>query len=254
MFAQYIALGDSLSLDLYPALDAGETDVAVALERVATAGAVAPLGAASLFHRNDDARWPEEAGGDLVTRYPGIEYVNLATDGATIGDVFGEQLPRVEANDLPTLVTLTIGGEDIFSAYRNQPGAKLLKRIARDVTQAWDALLERLVELRPEALVLVTTMTDPSDRTGRVPGVLEDAGRLPLAPLDAFNQHVRTRAAESAHLVLADAYVHFLGHGASVPEPDRWYWRRSPLEPNAVGAHELRKVWRESLFGRADGA
>ena len=41
---RYIALGDSMSIDLYPALDAGEIDVAVALERVSTAGRVAPLG------------------------------------------------------------------------------------------------------------------------------------------------------------------------------------------------------------------
>ncbi|MDB4888358.1 MAG: hypothetical protein JWL61_213, partial [Gemmatimonadetes bacterium] len=32
-FTQYVALGDSVSIDLYPALDAGEIDVAVALER-----------------------------------------------------------------------------------------------------------------------------------------------------------------------------------------------------------------------------
>jgi len=32
-FSRYIALGDSMSIDLYPALDAGEIDIAVALER-----------------------------------------------------------------------------------------------------------------------------------------------------------------------------------------------------------------------------
>ena len=246
MFTQYIALGDSLSIDMFPALDAGETDVAVALERVPTAGAVAPLGAASLFYRNHDERWPEHAGDDLVTRFPGIEHLTFATEGATIGDVFGEQLPGVAPGDVPKLVTLTIVSEDIFSAYRNEPSVRLLKRIARDVAQAYDALLERLFEVRPEAVVLVTTMCDPSDRTGRVPGVLGGA-RLPLVPIDAVNQHIRQRADASARLVLADAYVHFLGHGASVPESDRWYWRRSPLEPNAVGAHELRGVWVAAL-------
>ena len=247
MFSHYIALGDSLSIDLYPALDAGETDVAVALERVTTAGKVAPLGAASLLYQNDDQRWPEDVGADLATRYPGIEYTNLAADGATIGDVFSEQLPAMAESDIPTLVTLTIGGEDIFSAYRNQPGGRLLKRIAQDVAQAYDALVGRLLELRPQALVLLTTMCDPSDRTGRIPGVLEDAGRLTLAPIDSVNRHIREVAEAGDRLVLADAYLHVLGHGASVPEPDRWYWRRSPLEPNAQGAHELRRVWREAL-------
>src|SRR5215475_1974838 len=88
-FTRYVALGDSVSIDLYPALDAGEVDVAVALERDPTAGRVAPLGAASLLYRNADDRWPELAGDDLVSRLPGIEHRNLATDGATIGEVFG---------------------------------------------------------------------------------------------------------------------------------------------------------------------
>ena len=48
MFSRYIALGDSMSIDLYPALDAGEIDIAVALERRVDAGAIAPLGAASM--------------------------------------------------------------------------------------------------------------------------------------------------------------------------------------------------------------
>ena len=251
MFSHYLALGDSFSIDLYPALDAGETDVAVALERVTTAGTVAPLGAASLLYRNADDRWPQEAGDDLVTRYPGIELTNLAGDGATIGDVFGDQLPAVEASDVPTLVTLTIGSEDIFSAYSRGPSPKLLKRIAQDVVQAYDALVDRVLELRPESLLLLTTMCDPTDRTGRVPGVLDDVGRLSLAPIDTLNQHIRARTAGDPRLRVADAYIHFLGHGASVPEADRWFWRRSPLEPNAQGAHELRRVWREAL-DRAD--
>ena len=94
-FSQYIALGDSMSIDLYPALDAGEIDVAVALERDATVGRVAALGAASLFYRNDEVRWPDEIGNDLSSRFPAIEYANFAMDGATIGDVFGEQLPQL---------------------------------------------------------------------------------------------------------------------------------------------------------------
>src|SRR4051812_25159651 len=116
-FIRYIALGDSVSIDLYPALDAGEIDLAVALERVSTAGRVAPLGAASLLYQNAEEQWPEETGNDLVSRFPGIEFQNLASDGATVGEVFGEQLPQVEETSDPVLVTLTIGGNDLLSAY-----------------------------------------------------------------------------------------------------------------------------------------
>ena len=151
-FTAYVALGDSMSIDLYPALDAGETDVAVALERVADAGVVAPLGAASLLHHNDDARWPDEQGADLVSYFPDISFQNLAADGATIGDVFGEQMPQVEESADRTLITITAGGNDLLSAFANRPRRSLLESIARDVAEAYEFLLDSVRRARPNAL------------------------------------------------------------------------------------------------------
>ena len=246
-FSTYVALGDSMSIDLYPALDAGEIDVAVALERDVTAGNVAPLGAASLLYRNDDARWPEEQGADLVTRYPGVELRTLATDGATIGDVFGEQLPQLDESEDDTLITLTVGGNDLLSAFANRPRASLLAAIARDVAEAYEFLVDALRRARPNGLIILSTIYDPSDRLGRIPGVLEEAGVLPLEILDGMNEHIRTLADGTPNTALADVHARFLGHGASAPEADRWYWRRSLIEPNAVGANEIRRVWREVI-------
>ncbi|PYP80865.1 MAG: hypothetical protein DMD35_03410 [Gemmatimonadetes bacterium] len=248
-FVSYVALGDSMSIDLYPALDAGETDVAVALERIADVGVVAPLGAASLFHRNDDARWPAEQGADLVSQFPGITLHNLAADGATIGDVFGEQMPQLDESDERTLVTITAGGNDLLSAFANRPRRSLLESIARDVGEAFEFLLDSVRRARPNALILLTTVYDPSDRLGRIPGVLEDAGPLPLPVLDGLNERIRTLARGTPGVRLADVYAHFLGHGASVAQADRWYWRRSLVEPNAEGAHQIRRVWRDALDG-----
>lgn len=247
MFHHYVALGDSMSIDLYAALDAGETDVAVALERDPSAGRVAPLGAASLFYQNDEAHWPDEIGRDLVSRYPGITFTNLAADAATIGDVFGGQLPELTPSDEPTLCTLTVGTHDLLSALANRPRGKLLESIARDIAGAYDTLVDAIRAERPESLLLLTTLLDPSDRTGLIPGVLSEAGRLPLSLLDSLNAHIRERAAEEEGFALADAYIHFLGHGATAPEADRWFWRRSPVEPNAHGANELRRVWVNAL-------
>ncbi len=246
-FSTYIALGDSMSIDLYPALDAGEIDVAVALERDVNAGTVAPLGAASLLYENDDARWPEEQGADLASRYPGVTFRNLAGDGATIGDVFGEQLTQVEESDDETLITLTVGGNDLLSAFSNRPRASLLDAIARDVADAYEILLDAVRRVRPRSLLLLSTIYDPSDRLGRIPGVLEDAGKLPLDILDRMNARIRELADGTPDTALADVYAHFLGHGASAPEAERWYWRRSLIEPNVVGAHEIRRVWRDVL-------
>jgi lysophospholipase L1-like esterase len=148
-FRHYIALGDSMSIDLYPALDAGEADVAVALEWNSRAGAVAPLGAASLLYKNVDERYPEFAGRDLVSEHPGIEYANVAEDAATIGDVFGSQLPQLEASDEPTLLTLSIGGNDLLSAVSNRPKPELLGRIVKDIAEGFEFLVESLRRTRP---------------------------------------------------------------------------------------------------------
>lgn len=236
-----------MSLDLYPALDAGEIDVAVALERDAHAGRVAALGAASLFYRNDESRWPEEIGNDLVSRFPAIEYANLAADVATIGDVFGEQLPQLSESEEPTLLTLTIGATDLFSAFANRPKASLLDRIAHDVAEALEIVVGAVRRTRPNSLLILSTIYDPSDRTARIRGVFDEPGVMSLRALDSLNNSIRTLASGTPGVLLAEVYGHFLGHGVTSPEADRWYWRRSLVEPNARGASEIRRVWMEAL-------
>ncbi len=146
-----------------------------------------------------------------------------------------------------TLVTLTVGGNDLLSAFANRPRSGLLASIARDVAEAYDFLVDAIRRSRPNSLILLTTIYDPSDRTGHIPGVLEEAGTLPLSVLDGMNDHIRALAFGTPYAALADVYAHFLGHGASVAEEHRWYWRRSLVEPNAHGAHEIRRVWRRTL-------
>lgn len=236
-----------MSIDLYPALDAGEIDLAVALERVVTAGRVAALGAASLLYQNAEERWPDEIGNDLTSMYPGIELMNLATDGATIGEVFGEQLPQVEDTSDRVLITLTVGGNDLLSAFGNRQRREVLEKIASDVAEAYDFLIELLRGRFPNATIIVTTVYDPSDGTGRIPGVYDDAPALPLGILDRLNDHIRALAQGTPNILLADAHRHFLGHGVSAPENERWYWRRSLIEPNAHGANQLRQLWLDAL-------
>ncbi|MFI5228149.1 MAG: SGNH/GDSL hydrolase family protein [Gemmatimonadales bacterium] len=247
-FTRYLALGDSMSIDLYPALDAGEVDVAVALERVAFAGRVAPLGAASLLYQNAEERWPEHMGDDLASLLPGISYMNVAADGATIGDVFGEQLDAVEASDEPVLVTLTVGSTDLWSVAAAKTRRAVLAQIGKDVVGAYNLLLDALRERLPAATIVLTTICDPSDRSGRVAG-MRDGAPLPLELLDVVNAHLRSLASRSPSVLVADAYAHFLGHGVSDAEGERWYWRRSPAELNARGASELRDLWLATARG-----
>lgn len=251
-YSQYIALGDSMSIDLYPALDAGETDVAVALEWDARAGAVAPLGAASLLHRNADDRYPEFTRRDLISRDPKIGFLNLSEDGATIGDVFGSQLTQLEESEEPTLITLSIGGNDLLSALANRPASSLMRGVVRDIGDGYEFLVESLRRSRPHCTLVLTTVYDPSDDTRRIPGVFDGAGDLPLEFLHELNERISGMAERMPACGLADAYRHFLGHGVTAPEPERWYWKRSWVEPNAVGASEIRRLWLDALDAVAE--
>lgn len=236
-FSLYVALGDSMSSDHYPTCDARDLDVPPAR--------LDPLGAASLLYRNDDERWPEFSGRDLVRQSPGIEFRNLAEDGAMIDDVTTEELARLgrDSEDPDILITLTAGGNDLLDALlAGRPLESAVSRIAWRYAELVASVREEL----PRATLVLTTVYDPTDGTGRLPG-LEAYGRLPLEYLDRFNQQVRETTRTTPSAVLADVQRDFLGHGVTAPEPERWYWRRNLIEPGARGASEIRRAWWESV-------
>jgi hypothetical protein len=107
-------------------------------------------------------------------------------------------------------------------------------------------LVDAVREELPQATLVLTTVYDPTDGTGILPG-LEDRGRLPLDQLDRFNDLVRKTAQHDDGLVLADVHQHFMGHGHKAPDRERWYWKRNPIEPSARGASEIRRVWWQAL-------
>ncbi|MEJ7811143.1 MAG: GDSL-type esterase/lipase family protein [Gemmatimonadaceae bacterium] len=252
-FARYIALGDSISIGLYPALD-----VAGARDWVVPGALRRELGAASLLYRNDDAMWPEFAGRDLASLHPGIafrdehdlgsptdgEIDNLATDGATTEDVRAHQIPRIEPSEEPTLLTLSVGGNDLLAALHRNPAprnlvagiASRLRRMLRDVKAR-----------RPNSSILATNVYDPSDGTND----LGDGRPLDEAAgwLADYNLQLRVATAEVEGACVADIRAHFFGHGVTAASADRWYWRHSIIEPSARGASEVRRVWLRCLAG-----
>jgi len=236
-FTLYVALGDSMSTDHYPTCDVRELD--------APPSRLDPLGAAALLHRNDDDRWPEFRGRDLGRVWPGLEFLNLAEDGAMIDDVATEELARLgrdsEAPDI--LLTLTAGGNDLLDALA--AGRRLESAVILTARRYAD-LVETVREELPRATLILTTVYDPTDGTGHLPG-LEGYGRLPLEYLDRFNQQVRETARASPGVLLADVHRRFLGHGVTASGGARWYWQRNMIEPNARGASEIRRVWWELL-------
>ena len=236
-FSLYVALGDSMSTDHYPTCDVRHLD--------APPARLDPLGAAALIHANDDARWPEFRRRDLDRLFRGARFLNLAEDGAMIDDVATEELSRLghDSDDPGILLTLTAGGNDLLDALGS---GKPLERAVRQIEGRYADLVATMREELPAATLVLTTVYDPTDGTGRLPG-LESLGRLPLEHLDRFNEGVRGLAREADHTLLADVHRHFLGHGVSAPEADRWYWRRNLIEPNARGASEIRRVWLDAV-------
>jgi hypothetical protein len=85
--SRYIALGDSISIDIYPAADASL--------RFPDKASTDRLGAASLLARNDDSLWPEFRGRDLR-----IPFDNFTADGATTHTLLA-QVERIQRSDEP---------------------------------------------------------------------------------------------------------------------------------------------------------
>jgi len=236
-YSLYVALGDSMSSDHYPTCDVRGLDLPPAR--------LDPLGAASLLHKNDNTRWPEFTGKDVASSSSGAKHLNLTEDGATIDDVATEELARLghDSTDDGILVTLSAGGNDLLGALG---AGSRMEQVVRRIMSGYTELVETIREELPNATLLLTTVYDPTDGTGRLPG-LEGLGRLPLEYLDRFNDHLRATAKADARIRLADVHRHFLGHGVTAPGSDRWYWNRSMIEPNARGASEIRRVWLEAI-------
>ncbi|WP_281901075.1 GDSL-type esterase/lipase family protein [Phytohabitans aurantiacus] len=228
MSGVYVAIGDSMSIDDY-------------------AGGPG-RGAASLLHRNRDSDFPDWAGRDLATY--GVEAQILARDGATVIDVLQRQLPLI--TQAPVLATVTMGGNDLMGAYGDNQAAHAA--IGR-VTAIGEAILLRLRALcGTGGRVVLTTVYDPSDGTGQVPG----SGLQPWPEGPILVRALNAALVELAgrhDAIVADVHGHFLGHGVHGGDPaaadsrpaNRNLWYCGVIEPNAWGANEIRAAWWDAV-------
>jgi lysophospholipase L1-like esterase len=229
----YVALGDSISIDLY-------------------AGGPG-RGGASLLGRNRDEDFPDWRGRDLATTRPELGFALLATDGATTASVLDAQLPRLASLEVvPRVVTLTLGGNDVLSAYGD---TRLALEIVGVVGARVGRALDRLRGLAGAGdPVIVGTVYDPSDGTSQ-------AWRVGLPPwpdvaevVVELNETLKAVAAEHGALV-ADIHQRFLGHGLQAGNPaqpnprprDRTLWYCNIIEPNAWGADAVRAAFWAAL-------
>jgi lysophospholipase L1-like esterase len=198
--AVYVALGDSISIDAY-------------------AGGPG-RGGPSLLARNRDDDFPEWRGRDLATRHPSLRYHLLAVDGGTPSTLLDLQLPQLAGSGVaPTLVTLTVGGNDLLSAYGDTRRAREVVALVCDRVAQALTRLRRLLR-SPQDPIVVGDVYDPSDGTG-------DASRVGLP---AWPQVVDGNPAQPD----------------SRPA-DRDLWYCNVIEPNAWGASAVRAAFWEAL-------
>jgi lysophospholipase L1-like esterase len=206
-------------------------------------------GAASLLSRNRQADFPDWAGRDLAEA--GLTPEILASDGATSRDVVVEQLPLVI--EPPALVTLTMGGNDLMTAYGQTASAYAA---IETVITAGEEILQRL-NLIGAGLVVVTTVYDPSDGTGELPTTALPHWPEGPAVLTALNSALRDLA-DRHGAVIADVHQSFLGHGVTAGDPGQSeprpsndeLWYCGVIEPNAWGAHHIRRTWWKAIESR----
>lgn len=117
----YIALGDGISIDY------------------------AGKGAAARLHRA------------LVARHPGIHFADLTADSATTDDILRAQLPRVDPDDAPTIVTITAGAHDILP---HLDAARPPVRLVAGINERLTRIVEETLARRPQAIVLVGTVDE----------------------------------------------------------------------------------------------
>lgn len=250
-FERYIALGDSLSIDLYPARAAHPAG-----PRAEPAELEPGLGAPALLFRNDDRRWPEFAGRDLSSLAPGIAFRNrhtldhpaahptdhYATNGATTVGVLAYQLGRVTPTTERVLVTVTAGRSDVLQML----GApKPPPTLVEGMLSRMERLVRMVRDRLPNAHLVLTTAPDPTEHTAQLDDdtPFEREARW----LAEYNDGIRRLAAAHATVRLADAAAHFAGHGRSAPEGERWFWPERIMELNDRGASEMRRVWLAAL-------
>lgn len=226
-FDHYVALGDSMSIDDYPGPG---------------------LGAASLLYRNVDAEFPEFAGRDLSTRWPGIGFAHLARDGATTREVM-EALDELSPLSGRVLFTLTVGGNDLLRGrLRDLRGAIAAYR------ENLEAILERLLrDYAGRCRVLQALVYDPTDGVGDLMSGTPNPGLVRF--LTEANRVIAEAAQARPEVTLADVHAHFLGHGSHATDPanphyrahDPTPWLKLGIEPNERGGSEVRRVFWETL-------
>jgi lysophospholipase L1-like esterase len=213
----------------------------------------------SLLMRNDDQRYPEFEGRDLMGRFSGVEKTVLSKPAATSPKTVIQAQSVSSNRSGRTLVIISVGLND----FRTDMLSALDADKVRDKALAVIGNLARIQQHFADtsrfphgAVIGLFNIYDPTDQAGKLPPWLDlcyffhcscyaafsKSGNLAL-----FNELLAGFARRSGW-VLLDLHGRFKGHGyqqhpIQAQDPDLWF-QADCLHANERGNHEIRQlVW-----------
>jgi len=231
-------------------------------------GASPGHGYTALLWHNDGVWYPDWCARDLETFFPDLEKNNFAQNAVTTVEVLGWQLDQIPTGaDQPTLITITIGGNELIHDYGRSPPRDTAVYGCEDADcLTWsysfqDRLEQIFVFLRDDARfpepidIYIADIYDPSDGTGDISGSGLPDWPDGLVTLGYWNERIRETAVEYDATVVCIHDI-FLGHGLFHDDPDNpyydatdpTYWYFINLEdPNDLGYQAVRRVFWEAI-------
>lgn len=216
---------------------------------------------ARLLVENSDG-WDDWSGGDLTSRYGALDVVDVSRSGAELPDLLDRQLPAFDeavpfGAPGPTLIYVTIGGNDMLDALVSQGLPTIGDRIEADLREFATSLLAP--GRFPDGVLLhVTNIYEPTDGEGQTDACFFGLNLAAVQPvLDDVNDRTRALAQELG-FAWVDLRGHFLGHGFNHANPsnpnhhadDPTLWLQDDcIHPNRRGHHEVRRLFLAATDG-----
>ena len=224
-----------------------------------------------LFRNHSD--WPAYAAHNLSAVFPGVQWNDQSDGGAQSDDTLERvqrrlwMIPEGRDGD-DTIVTINVGGNDfnndIWTMIRPTQAGARADDLYDNLDEIMDMLEERYQDTSRgrELVILVDTIQDPTDGTGRVPITYQDGfcemlqnpliidalRSVILDNLAVFNEHIAA-AAEEHGAILVDTHGVLLGHGLNAEPADQWI-DSDCSHLNNRGHHEVRREMWYQLSGQ----
>ncbi|MEZ6135012.1 MAG: SGNH/GDSL hydrolase family protein [Pirellulaceae bacterium] len=233
-----------------------------------TAGLGAKSPQHSYFERmrvNPVDEYEDMSGSCLSHVIPNLTAKNVAVSGSTSIqhlDILSGDLLTPWDETVFGMVVVTTGGNDIIHSYGRSPpregamyGATLAEATPwiENFAQRLEQMLDKIESLFPGGCeIYLADIYDPTDGVGDAPSVFLPPWPDGLAIHAAYNERLRTAAAERSNVFSIPLHQTFLGHGSHCRQfwrehydrQDPHYWFYDNIEdPNDRGYDAIRRVF-----------